>query len=81
MIKIKAIPFPLLRQDRLLIFLLKTVINLSKSSGFPNNDTIYSSKSWYLIYTIQTMNTDNIILPIQYRIRTLDKKNEYVVFL
>ena len=72
MIKIKAIPFPLVRQDRLLIFLLKTVINLSKSRGFPNNDTIYSSKTWYKLNTINTMNTDNIILPIQYRIRTFD---------
>jgi len=47
MIKIKAIPFPLLRQDRLLIFLLKTEKNIQKSRGFPNNDTIYSSKTWY----------------------------------
>jgi hypothetical protein len=30
---------------------------------------------------MNTMNTDNIILPILYRIGTLNKKNEYVVFL
>jgi len=28
----------------LLIFLLKTEKNIQKSRGFPNNDTIYSSK-------------------------------------